>query len=231
MCEDLGSTFDFDFNDLVFDVQYTREEKKVDGNWVPKSDGKWDATITLQAVGGTLPIYIENFNGTVHNAHELMGGTLSESGIYSPVNVGTSATHDPVTLDMVRVTSTNPDDIVIRVTSPDKEDRGASKVTTMILPRTLLLKRSVCQLMYAGQKSISRLSGLILTLQSGYRSRTVQLVLITQATGQEQTLTKQNSINDLTSYTNAKSGPDITSGPLFVFALATPSHPGLHWQR
>ena len=134
MCEDLGSTFDFDFNDLVFDVQYTREEKKVDGNWVPKSDGKWDATITLQAVGGTLPIYIENFNGTVHNAHELMGGTLSESGIYSPVNVGTSATHDPVTLDMVRVTSTNPDDIVIRVTSPDKEDRGASKVTTMILP-------------------------------------------------------------------------------------------------
>lgn len=134
MCEDLGSTFDFDFNDLVFDVQYTREEKKVDGNWVPKSDGKWDATITLQAVGGTLPIYIKNFNGTVHNAHELMGGTLSESGIYSPVNVGTSATHDPVTLDMVRVTSTNPDDIVIRVTSPDKEDRGASKVTTMILP-------------------------------------------------------------------------------------------------
>ena len=137
MCEDLGSTFDFDFNDLVFDVQYTREEKKVDGNWVPKnSDGLWDATITLQAVGGTLPIYITNFDGTEYDAHELMGGTLSENGTYSPVNVGTGATHDPVTLDMVRVesTNTNPDNIVIRVTSPDKVERGADKVTTMILP-------------------------------------------------------------------------------------------------
>ena len=136
MCEDLGSTFDFDFNDLVFDVEYTREEKKVNGEWVPDPDGDglWDATITLQAVGGTLPIYIKNFNGTEYNAHELMGGTLSESGIYSPVNVGTGSTHDPVTLTMVRVASTNPENIVIRVTSPDKEDRGASKVTTMILP-------------------------------------------------------------------------------------------------
>lgn len=135
MCEDLGSTFDFDFNDLVFDVEYTREEKKVDGNWVAKnSDGLWDATITLQAVGGTLPIYIKNFDGTEHNAHELMGGTLSESGIYSPVNVGTGSTHDPVTLKMVRVASTNPDNIEILVTSPDKEERGADKVTTMILP-------------------------------------------------------------------------------------------------
>lgn len=137
MCEDLGSTFDFDFNDLVFDVQYTREEKKVDGNWVPKNnDGKWDATITLQAVGGTLPIYITNFDGTVYNAHEEMGGTLSESGIYSPVNVGTSDTHAPKILPTVRVTSTNPDDIVIRVTSPDKVERRADKVTTMILPST-----------------------------------------------------------------------------------------------
>jgi len=134
MCEDLGSTFDFDFNDLVFDVQYTREEKKVDGNWVPKNDGKWDATITLQAVGGTLPIYIKNFDGTKHNAHELMGGTLSENGTYSPVNVGTSATHAPVKLPTVRVEDelTDPDKIVILVTSPDKEERGATK--TLVLP-------------------------------------------------------------------------------------------------
>lgn len=135
MCEDLGSTFDFDFNDLVFDVKYTRQLVKGENGWQPKeTDGKWDATITLQAVGGTLPIYITNFNGTEHNAHELMGGTLSENGTYSPVNVGTGATHGPVTLDMVRVASTNPENIVIRVTSPDKKDRGASKVTTMILP-------------------------------------------------------------------------------------------------
>lgn len=136
MCEDLGSTFDFDFNDLVFDVEYTREEKKVNGEWVPDPDGDglWDATITLQAVGGTLPIYITNFDGTVYNAHEEMGGTLSESGIYSPVNVGTGDTHAPKILPTVRVASTNPDNIEILVTSPDKVERGADKVTTMILP-------------------------------------------------------------------------------------------------
>jgi len=136
MCEDLGSTFDFDFNDLVFDVKYTREEESEDNGetWTPVGDGKWTATITLQAVGGTLPIYITNFDGTKYDAHELMGGTLSSNGTYSPVNVGTGATHDPVTLDMVRVESTNPDNIVISVTSPDKVERGADKVTTMILP-------------------------------------------------------------------------------------------------
>lgn len=124
MCEDLGSTFDFDFNDLVFDVKYTREEKFENNAWVAKnSDGKWDATITLQAVGGTLPIYITNFDEKEYDAHKLMGGTKSSNGTYSPVNVGTNATHDPVTLDMVRVTSTNPDNIVIRVTSPDAINR------------------------------------------------------------------------------------------------------------
>ena len=133
MCEDLGSTFDFDFNDLVFDVEYTREEKKVNGEWVPKNpDGLWDATITLQAVGGTLPIYITNFNGIKYDAHQLMDGTLSSNGTYSPVNVGTSATHAPVKLPTVRVASTNPDNIVISVTSPDKEERGATK--TLVLP-------------------------------------------------------------------------------------------------
>lgn len=139
MCEDLGSTFDFDFNDLVFDVKYEQKYKKVNGEWVLESDyagGLWDATITLQAVGGTLPIYITDFNGIEHDAHQLMGGTLSSNGTYSPVNVGTGPTHDPVTLDIVRrVASTNPDNIVIRVTSPDKNRSDeADKASTMILP-------------------------------------------------------------------------------------------------
>ena len=131
MCEDLGSTFDF----LVFDVEYTREEKKVNGEWVPKNpDGLWDATITLQAVGGTLPIYITNFNGIKYDAHQLMDGTLSSNGTYSPVNVGTSATHAPVKLPTVRVEDelTDPDKIVILVTSPDKENNRATK--TLELP-------------------------------------------------------------------------------------------------
>lgn len=126
MCEDLGSTFDFDFNDLVFDVEYTREEKKEDGNWVPKnSDGKWDATITLQAAGGTLPIFIKNFDGTAYNVHEYMGGTKS-GDIYSPINVGTGLSLPAKALPTLSVSSTDPDNIVILVTSPDTKERGAT---------------------------------------------------------------------------------------------------------
>ena len=40
MCEDLGGSFDTDFNDIVYDVKY---ENPV-------------CTITIQAAGGTMPI-------------------------------------------------------------------------------------------------------------------------------------------------------------------------------
>lgn len=132
MCEDLGSTFDFDFNDLVFDVEYTREEKYENGDWVPKNtNGMWDATITLQASGGTLPVFIKNFDGTTYNVHEYMGGTKS-GDIYSPINVGTGLSLPAKALPTKSVSSTDPDQIVILVTSPDKENRGATK--TLVLP-------------------------------------------------------------------------------------------------
>lgn len=131
MCEDLGTTDDFDFNDLVFDVEYTREEMKVDGEWVPKnSDGKWTATITLQASGGTLPIFIQNFDGTEYNVHEYMGGTTA-GRLYNPINVGIGVIRDAKALPTCQVTSTNPDDIVIKVYSPDAEHRYADKNLTL----------------------------------------------------------------------------------------------------
>ncbi len=52
MCEDLGATDDFDFNDVVFDVY-----------------NQWDgAVITLHAAGGTLPITVAG-----KNVHEAFG--------------------------------------------------------------------------------------------------------------------------------------------------------------
>ena len=132
MCEDLGSTFDFDFNDLVFDVKYTQKQKKVDDEWVPENaDGTWTATITLQAAGGTLPIYVTNFDGTQYDVHAMLGSALS-NGSYRPVNVGTGLTHDPVTLPSYQVSSTNPKYIVISVTSPDKINRDANN--RLVLP-------------------------------------------------------------------------------------------------
>lgn len=70
MCEDLGNTNDFDFNDLVFDVSF---DKVAEGNYT--------ANVTVRAVGGTLPIYI----GTdmTQELHAAM-----EADVKQPVNVG-----------------------------------------------------------------------------------------------------------------------------------------------
>ena len=74
MCEDLGNTFDWDFNDLVFDVTVYKGEY---GN----GQSGYYAQITLQAAGGTLPIYIGK-KDQAHEAHFLFG---VDSNV--PVNV------------------------------------------------------------------------------------------------------------------------------------------------
>lgn len=128
MCEDLGETDDFDFNDVVFDVKYTRKERKDDsGNWVPVGDGTWTGQITLRASGGTLPIYIENFNGQKYECHEQMGGTKMSETLYYPINVGTNSDKDAVSLNPVSGLTdaqTDPDLINIYVYSNDGERAG-----------------------------------------------------------------------------------------------------------
>ena len=74
MCEDLGNTFDWDFNDLVFDVTVYNGEY---GN----GQSGYFAQITLQAAGGTLPIYIGQ-KDEAHEAHNLFGVPVT-----TPVNV------------------------------------------------------------------------------------------------------------------------------------------------
>lgn len=78
MCEDLGNTHDFDFNDVVFDVAF--HSVQVTGGT------RRDAVINLQAAGGTMPIYVgfphTKFDGA-YEAHSLLEHSTS-----TPVNVG-----------------------------------------------------------------------------------------------------------------------------------------------
>ncbi|MBQ0022395.1 MAG: hypothetical protein KBT29_04045 [Prevotellaceae bacterium] len=67
MCEDLGGNFDFDFNDIVFDVAYDGSKKQ--------------AVICLMASGGTLPIVAGH--DTRYEAHFMLG----EENVARPVNV------------------------------------------------------------------------------------------------------------------------------------------------
>lgn len=67
MCEDLGGSFDFDFNDVVFDVAHDANNHQV--------------VICLQASGGTLPIYVGN--DSKYEAHYMLGQSKTDI----PVNV------------------------------------------------------------------------------------------------------------------------------------------------
>lgn len=59
-CEDLGGTFDFDFNDAVIDVAFEG------------SGSSYTPIISVQAAGGTMPIYVEKSDAK-YELHNLLG--------------------------------------------------------------------------------------------------------------------------------------------------------------
>lgn len=68
MCEDLGNSFDWDFNDVVFDVYFTTD-------WVWNglfTEKVTTAHITIQCAGGTMPIYVGTTD-TTKEVHKLVG--------------------------------------------------------------------------------------------------------------------------------------------------------------
>ena len=82
VCEDLGGSFDTDYNDVIFRVEHV--------------SGKSTAKITPMAAGGTLASYIV-FNDPTQGAttkdyvvgeiHQMFNGVgKEESGLYSPIN-------------------------------------------------------------------------------------------------------------------------------------------------
>ena len=80
-CEDLGGSFDTDYNDVVFKVEHV--------------SGQEFAIATPLAAGGTLASYIfyESPSGQetcLGEIHQLFGEAPAESGSYSPINVGYS---------------------------------------------------------------------------------------------------------------------------------------------
>lgn len=82
-CEDLGSTDDYDFNDVVVKIAYVSGSNEVE--------------ITPLAAGGTLKseIYFKDKDGNenrIGEIHQLFGGTQGADGLYSVVNANGSGT-------------------------------------------------------------------------------------------------------------------------------------------
>lgn len=118
MCEDLGNTYDFDFNDLVFDVYFIIIKSGPDANAIK-------AVITVQAAGGTMPIYIGSEITSEREAHHLLGASITSKAI----NVGAGQTRTPRKF-VIPATSTNADDIEIYVGGV------SNKATVTILPKS-----------------------------------------------------------------------------------------------
>ena len=129
MCEDLGSTDDYDFNDLVYDVYFTG------------TNDQYIAHIKVQAAGGTLPIYVGT-GDPAHEAHQILqGGNARKLNdkLYQPVNVAAGVTANPVEITFEMKDSqgnwltTDPDNIPILVTSLDNSRKTASGKNTFVL--------------------------------------------------------------------------------------------------
>lgn len=95
MCEDLGGTFDWDFNDIVYDLKFEQGGDKVSNATV---------TITLQAIGGTLPIHFVYNGEDLGELHTTYANqTPDPDGLFEPVNVGKGETIKPVVLTTINL--------------------------------------------------------------------------------------------------------------------------------
>lgn len=96
-CEDLGSTDDYDYNDVVFQVTYTRKDGKTT-----------DMTVTPLAAGGTFDAYICYDDKEIGEIHDLLGGprgsfinTQHEGKAGAPVSVTPDPDFTVATANMV----------------------------------------------------------------------------------------------------------------------------------
>lgn len=98
-CEDLGTTDDFDFNDVVFGVSNYRETTDTDGNVTATVD------VRAMAAGGTLPIYLCR-NGVLLNGgkefHAWFSGSHSSTTVINANPGGTKAIGETITIEVER---------------------------------------------------------------------------------------------------------------------------------
>lgn len=89
-CEDLGSTEDYDFNDIVFGVTHKA--------------GETTATITPLAAGGVYRAEIYYYDKLIGEIHELLGHSVKEDGKYPMINTG-GTTDNGKTVQTINVPS------------------------------------------------------------------------------------------------------------------------------
>ena len=115
-CEDLGSTDDYDFNDIVFGVTHKA--------------GETTATITPLAAGGVYRAEIYYYDKLIGEIHELLGHSVKEDGKYPMINTGgtkdNGKTVKTITVPNDFTMSENMGGFNIKVTIPQAEGEEAT---------------------------------------------------------------------------------------------------------
>lgn len=118
-CEDLGGSYDYDFNDVVWEVykEYKTTTTTTTENGVSSSTTTKEfvaGKVRLLAAGGTLPVELYYNETCLGNVHQLFGQQPVGNNLYHQVNVGAQVTTPSVELvipDLTITATTNINDI------------------------------------------------------------------------------------------------------------------------
>lgn len=128
MCEDLGASFDVDYNDLVIDVE-----------WDGTLNGGWDPQLRAKIVSacGSLPIsiwidqptIIPPFHNYVYSGeiHELLGGKMKSDGTYDPIAPNQITTDKIISASRGYWTSGNTEELINAIDIKVCQDPAAWK--------------------------------------------------------------------------------------------------------
>ncbi|MDO4738340.1 MAG: LruC domain-containing protein [Bacteroidales bacterium] len=137
-CEDLGGLFDYDFNDVVWEVykEYKTTTTTTTENGVSSSTTTKEfvaGKVRLLAAGGTLPVELYYNEKCLGNVHQLFGQQPVGNNLYHQVNVGAQVTTPSVELvipDLTITATTNINDIKNNFRVKVVGDNGTSHFVT-----------------------------------------------------------------------------------------------------
>ncbi len=137
-CEDLGGSYDYDFNDVVWEVykEYKTTTTTTTENGVSSSTTTKEfvaGKVRLLAAGGTLPVELYYNEKCLGNVHQLFGQQPVGNNLYHQVNVGAQVTTPSVELvipDLTITATTNINDIKNNFRVKVVGDNGTSHFVT-----------------------------------------------------------------------------------------------------
>ena len=132
-CEDLGSTDDYDFNDVVFKVSHV--------------SGKTEATVTPLAAGGVLETFIMFDGVSKGETHHLLGADATTSGNYPMINttsITKSGRSQTITVSETFSIATNMGGFGILVMGRDNSSGEGQSATIIDAPTTGTAPQMIC---------------------------------------------------------------------------------------